>query len=67
MGKSTSNCKVEAPQYIEIGDQAEVEFIPQKPLIATEFDLCQPFGRFIALDHNLLVLLGKIIVVEHYR
>lgn len=65
MGKSTSNLKVECPQFIEAGDQAEVRFEPRLPIVVAKFDDCKPLGRVAAMDSNSLIMLGKVIDVEY--
>eukprot|EP01083_Nonionella_stella_P317692 1157952_1 len=65
MGKSTNNVKVEGPQFIEAGDQAEVVFIPKLPLVVSAFDECKPLGRIAAMDSNSLIMLGKVTKVEY--
>jgi elongation factor 1-alpha len=65
MGKSTNNQKVESPQYIEAGDQAEVVFKPRTPFVVCAFDDCKPLGRIAAMDSNSLIMLGKVISVIH--
>jgi elongation factor 1-alpha len=65
MGKSTSNQKVESPQYIEAGDQAEVVFEPKMPIVITPFSECKPLGRMAAMDQNSLIMLGKVTEITH--
>ena len=65
MGKSTSNVKVEDPQFIEAGDQAEVVFHPKLPIVVAAFDECKPLGRIAAMDSNSLIMLGKVVKVDY--
>merc|ERR1712241_1078705 len=44
-GKSTSNVKVEEPQFIEAGDEAEVIFKPKLPLCVDGYDGLQLFDH----------------------
>merc|ERR1719461_2296165 len=60
-GKSTSNTKVECPQYIEAGDEAEVIFKPKMPLCVDAYDVCKPLGRMAAMDSNSLIMLGRVL------
>jgi elongation factor 1-alpha len=60
-GKSTSNAKVECPQYIEAGDEAEVIFKPKMPLCVDAYDVCKPLGRMAAMDSNSLIMLGRVL------
>jgi elongation factor 1-alpha len=64
-GKSTSGHQVEEPPYIEAGDQAEVVFAPQMPLVAQPFNECKPLGRIAAMDSNSLIMLGKVTSVVY--
>jgi len=60
-GKSTSNVKVEDPNYIEAGDEAEVIFAPKMPLCVDAYDVCKPLGRMAAMDSNSLIMLGRVL------
>merc|ERR1712117_932335 len=60
-GKSTSNVKVEEPQFIEAGDEAEVIFKPKMPLCVDAYDVCKPLGRMAAMDSNSLIMLGRVL------
>ena len=64
-GKSTSNAKVEGVPYIEAGDQAEVVFAPKMPIVVQPFDESKPFGRFVVMDSNSLIMMGKVIKVVY--
>merc|ERR1739848_918368 len=60
-GKSTGGAKVENPQFIEAGDEAEVIFAPKTPLCVDAYDTCKPLGRMAAMDSNSLIMLGRVL------
>ena len=60
MGKSTGGTKIEDPEYLEQGDQAEVVFRPKMPIYLESFEKCEGLGRIAAMDSNTLVMLGKV-------
>merc|ERR1739848_336291 len=60
-GKSTGGSKVENPQFIEAGDEAEVIFAPKTPLCVDAYDVCKPLGRMAAMDSNSLIMLGRVL------
>ena len=65
MGKKTGNEKLENPPFLEMGESAEVEFVPQQPLYLETFDECPGLGRVAVMDQNQLVMLGKAISVKY--
>ena len=65
MGKKTGNEKLENPPFLERGESAEVEFVPQQPIYLESFDSCQGLGRIAVMDSNQLVMLGKIMSVKY--
>ena len=65
MGKKTGNEKQENPQFLEMGESAEVEFEPQQPIYLERFDDCPGLGRVAVMDQNQLVMLGKVIDVSY--
>ena len=65
MGKKTGNEKLENPPFLERGESAEVEFIPQQPIYLEPFESCQGLGRIAVMDSNQLVMLGKIMSVKY--
>ena len=65
MGKKTGNEKMESPQFLERGETAEIEFVPQQPLYLESFETCQGLGRIAVMDSNQLVMLGKVISVKY--
>ena len=69
MGKKTGNEKLENPPFLERGESAEIEFVPQQPMYLEKFEDCQGLGRIAVKDSNQLVMLGKVIDVKykHYK
>ena len=65
MGKKTGNEKQENPQFLEMGETAEVEFEPQQPIYLESFDECPGLGRVAVMDQNQLVMLGKVMNVTY--
>jgi elongation factor 1-alpha len=65
IGKKTGNEKQEDPPFLERGDNAEVEFIPQQPLYVESFESCPGLGRVAVMDSNQLVMLGKVMSVKY--
>ena len=63
--KKTGNEKQEGPQFLERGESAEVEFVPQQPIYLESFDKCQGLGRIAVMDSNNLVMLGKVMSVKY--
>lgn len=65
MGKKTGNEKQENPPFLEMGESAEVEFVPQQPLYLESFDDCPGLGRVALMDQNQLVMLGKVVSAKY--
>ena len=65
MGKKTGNEKQENPQFLEMGESAEVVFEPQQPIYLEKFDDCPGLGRVAVMDQNQLVMLGKVVNVTY--
>ena len=65
MGKKTGNEKQENPPFLEMGESAEVEFIPKQPMYLESFDECPGLGRVAVMDSNNLVMLGKVMSVKY--
>jgi len=63
-GKSTGGAKVENPEFIEAGDEAEVVFRPRMPICVDAYDVCKPLGRIAAMDSNSLRMLGRVLSAE---
>ena len=65
IGKKTGDVKLDNPLFLEMGESAEVEFIPKQPIYMESFDQCQGLGRVAIMDSNQLVMLGKVMSVEY--
>ena len=65
MSKKTGNEKQENPQFLEMGESAEVVFEPQQPIYLEKFDDCPGLGRVAVMDQNQLVMLGKVVDVSY--
>jgi elongation factor 1-alpha len=63
--KTTAGVKVDNPEFLEMGDMAEVTFEPQMPLYATSFEFDKAYGRVAVMDSNSLVMLGKVVSVTY--
>ena len=66
-GKSTNMLQFNDATYIESGDEAEIIFEPTKPLVVLPFDQCERLGRFVAMDSNCLVMMGRVLTVEYWN
>ena len=65
MGKKTGDQKLEEPEFLEMGESAEVEFIPKQPIYLESFEKSPGLGRVAVMDSNQLVMLGKVLSVEY--
>ena len=65
MSKKTGDQKLENPDFLERGENAEIEFVPQQPIYLESFDQCAGMGRIAVMDSNQLVMLGKVISVKY--
>tara|TARA_B100000524_G_scaffold348467_1_gene253191 strand:+ start:2431 stop:3801 length:1371 start_codon:yes stop_codon:yes gene_type:complete len=65
MGKKTGNTKLENPSHIEMGESAEVEFIPKQPIYLEPFVECAGMGRIAVMDSNQLIMMGKVLEVTY--
>ncbi len=65
MGKKTGGTKLETPESLERGENAEVVFEPSKPFFLEPYDKTPGLGRIAVMDSNSLVMLGKVIDVEY--
>jgi elongation factor 1-alpha len=65
MSKKTGDTKIENPEFLERGETAEIEFVPQQPIFLETFEQCAGLGRIAVMDSNQLVMLGKIISVKY--
>ncbi len=65
VGKKTGNEKLEDPPFLECGESAEVEFIPQQPIYLEKFEDSDGLGRIAVMDSNQLIMLGKVMSVKY--
>ncbi len=65
MGKKTGEQKIENPDFMELGESGEVEFIPKQPIYLEDFSTSEGLGRIAVMDSNQLVMLGKVLQVEY--
>jgi len=64
MGKETAGQKVENPPHLKAGEVAEVEWVPQQPLVVDLFKNCPGLGRIAIMDGNSVVMIGKVTKCE---
>eukprot|EP01084_Bolivina_argentea_P300770 518709_1 len=55
------------PKYIEYGDLAQVIFEPMLAIYMTPFNECEAFGRIAIMDHNYLIMIGKVLYVYYEK
>merc|ERR1719453_1065571 len=60
VGKETGGKKMESPHSLKSNEMAQVEFIPQQPLVVDSFKNCEGLSRIAFLDGNTAVMLGKV-------
>ena len=65
MSKKTGDQKIDNPDFLERGENAEIEFVPQQPIYLEKFDEYPGLGRIAVMDSNNLVMLGKVISVKY--
>jgi len=61
IGKETGGKKMEEPHSLKSNEMAEVNFVPQQPLVVDTFKSCEGLSRIAFLDGNGVVMLGKIV------
>merc|ERR1712167_271690 len=61
IGKETGGKKMEDPHALKSNEMAEVNFVPQQPLVVDTFKSCEGLSRIAFLDGNGVVMLGKIL------
>jgi elongation factor 1-alpha len=64
-GRKTSNAKINEPEFLEAGDQAEITVTPKMPFFLESFKTCKGLGRVAFMDSNQLVMLGKVMDVQY--
>jgi len=67
VGKETGGKKMENPHSLKSNEMAQVEFIPQQPLVVDSFKNCEGLSRIAFLDGNTAVMLGKVTEVTYKR
>jgi len=67
VGKETGGKKMENPHSLKSNEMAQVEFIPQQPLVVDSFKNCEGLSRIAFLDGNTAVMLGKVVEVTYKR
>jgi len=67
VGKETGGKKMESPHSLKSNEMAQVEFIPQQPLVVDSFKSCEGLSRIAFLDGNTAVMLGKVVDVTYKR
>jgi elongation factor 1-alpha len=65
MGKETGGKKAEDPHALKSNEMAQVRFEPCQPLVVDSFKNCEGLSRIAFLDGNGVVMLGKVVTVEH--
>ena len=58
--------RVESPQFVEEGDEADVEFSPLRDLIVAPFAECKAFGKLLVMDHASVIMWGRVLSVQHH-
>mmetsp|Transcript_61545 Transcript_61545/g.137121 ORF Transcript_61545/g.137121 Transcript_61545/m.137121 type:complete len:477 (-) Transcript_61545:478-1908(-) len=67
VGKETGGKKMESPHSLKSNEMAQVQFIPQQPLVVDSFKNCEGLSRIAFLDGNTAVMLGKVVEVTYKR
>ncbi len=65
IGKETGGKKAADPHCLKSNEIAEVEFQPCNPLIVDTFQSCEGLSRIAFLDGKGVVMLGKVVSVQH--
>jgi elongation factor 1-alpha len=65
IGKDTGNQKIEDPLFIKSNEMAELVFEPEQPFVVETFDQCEGLSRIAILEGATVVMLGKVVKVEH--
>merc|ERR1712196_425988 len=67
VGKETGGKKMESPHSLKSNEMAQVEFIPQQPLVVDSFKNCEGLSRIAFLDGNTAVMLGKVTSLKYKK
>ena len=65
IGKSTGGKKLDDPKFIKANEMAELVFEPLQPFVVDTFKNCDGLGRVAIMEGNSVVMLGKVVSVEH--
>jgi len=65
VGKETGGKKVENPPHLKANEMAEIVFEPQHPFVVDTFTNCEGLGRVAIMEGASVVMLGKVMAVEH--
>ncbi len=65
MSKKTGDQRLASPAFLERGENAEVEFVPQQPIYLESFEQGGGLGRIAVMDSHSLVMLGKVMSVQY--
>merc|ERR1712167_409714 len=67
VGKETGGKKLEEPHSLKSNEMAQVEFVPQQPLVVDSFKNCEGLSRIAFLDGNTAVMLGKVTALKYKK
>ena len=65
IGKATGNKKLDNPPFLKANEMAEITFEPLQDFVIDTFKNCEGLGRFAVLEGGSVVMLGKVISIEH--
>jgi len=65
VGKETGGKKVENPPHLKANEMAEIVFEPMHPFVVDTFTACEGLGRVAIMEGASVVMLGKVVNVEH--
>ena len=65
MGKETGGKKLENPVCIKANEMGEIVFEAKMPFVVDKFQDCEGLGRVAIMEGKGVIMLGKVIDVEH--
>jgi elongation factor 1-alpha len=65
VGKETGGQKAPDPAHLKANEMACCHFEPQQPFTCEGFQACEGLGRVAILEGASVVMLGKVVKVEH--
>jgi len=65
IGKETGGQKAPDPPHLKANEMAQCWFQPQQPFTCEGFQACEGLGRVAILEGASVVMLGKVVKVEH--